>query len=147
VGDCQCSSSYGSNHEETRRPAEQRIAAARAQPTAERLHFVDLVGLVLTQGAVGSVRVAPNRLFLDLADAFPDLHITVEDLIAEGDRVVGRVTFRGTHSKDFQGMPATGKQIEMQVIDILRVEDGKIMERWGVADNLAMMQQLGAMPA
>jgi predicted ester cyclase len=60
---------------------------------------------------------------------------------------VGRVTFRGTHSKDFQGMPATGKQIEMQVIDILRVEDGKIMERWGVADNLAMMQQLGAMPA
>ncbi|HEV2129855.1 MAG TPA: ester cyclase [Longimicrobiaceae bacterium] len=86
-------------------------------------------------------------LFMGLRDAFPDLQIHVEDLIAEGDKVVGRATFRGTHSGDFQGIPATGKQIEVQVIDILRIQDGKIVERWGLSDQLGLMQQLGAMPA
>ncbi len=83
-------------------------------------------------------------LFQGLADAFPDLRIVVEDLIAEGDKVVGRVTFRGTHSGDFQGIAATGKQIEIPVIDILRIRDGKIVERWGLSDQLGLMQQLGA---
>ena len=86
-------------------------------------------------------------LFMGLRDAFPDLQIHVEDLIAEGDKVVGRATFRGTHSGDFQGIPATGKQIEVQVIDILRIQDGKIVERWGLSDQLGLMQQLGAMAA
>lgn len=84
--------------------------------------------------------------FLMLAGAFPDLRATVEDLIAEGDKVVARVVFRGTHSGDFQGIPATGKQVSVKAIDILRIEDGKIVERWGLTDQVSMMQQLGAMP-
>jgi steroid delta-isomerase-like uncharacterized protein len=87
------------------------------------------------------------EFFSSLGTAFPNMEIVVEDLIAEGDRVVGRVIFRGTHSGEFQGMPPTGKQLEMQVVDIMRIEEGKIVERWGVADNLAMMQQLGMAPA
>ncbi len=85
--------------------------------------------------------------FSSIGSAFPDLQIAVEDLIAEGDKVVARAMFRGTHSADFQGIPATGKQVSMQVIDILRIENGKIVERWGLSDQMGMMQQLGVMPA
>ena len=88
-----------------------------------------------------------KRWFLSLRDSFPDLHVTVEDMIGEGDKVVTRSTFRGTHRGDFQGMPASGKQIAVEVIDILRLENGKIVERWGQSDQLGMMQQLGMAPA
>lgn len=88
-----------------------------------------------------------KELFRRLGSAFPDLQVTVEDQIAEGDKVVNRVIFRGTHSGDFQGTPATGKQIGTQVIDIMRIKDGKIVERWGQGDDLGMMQQLGMIPA
>ncbi len=84
--------------------------------------------------------------FLTLAGAFPDLRVTVEDLIAEGDKVVARALFRGTHSGDFQGIPATGKQASVQVIDILRIENGKVVERWGLSDQMGLMQQLGVAP-
>lgn len=74
---------------------------------------------------------------------FPDLETTVEDVIAEDDRVVVRATLRGTHSGEFGGIPATGRRIEIADIDIFRVRDGKIVEMWAGADRLAMMQQLG----
>ncbi len=60
---------------------------------------------------------------------------------------MARVTFQGTHSGEFQGIPATGKQVSMQVIDILRIENGKVVERWGLSDQVGMMQQLGVMPS
>ena len=85
-------------------------------------------------------------MFQELARSFPDLNIQVEELIAEGDKVVARVVFQGTHPADFQGMPATSKRIEMQVIDILRIEDGKIVERRGLGDQMGLMQQLGVAP-
>ena len=88
-----------------------------------------------------------KRWFLQIGDAFPDLRVDVQDLLAEGEKVAARVIFRGTHSGDFQGMPATGKQIDLEVIEILRIENGKIRERWGQSDKLGMMQQLGAIPA
>ena len=78
--------------------------------------------------------------------AFPDLHYTVEDLIAEGDKVVARVTMRGTLQGDFMGIPPTGKQIRWTAIAIDRFEAGKFVENWLNADNLGLLQQLGVIP-
>ncbi len=78
--------------------------------------------------------------------AFPDLHATIHDQIAEGDKVVTRKTFEATHKGDFRGVPPTGKQIDLSVIDIFRIADGKIAEHWMQADMLGMMQQLGIIP-
>jgi steroid delta-isomerase-like uncharacterized protein len=78
--------------------------------------------------------------------AFPDLHFVVEDMIAEGDKVVARVTMRGTHRGDFMGIPPTGKQVSNTGIEISRIEDGKLVETWVNRDDLSFLQQLGAIP-
>ena len=78
--------------------------------------------------------------------AFPDLQFSVEDMIAEGDKVVSRITMRGTHKGEFMGIPATGKTITVQAIDIIRFANGKAVEHWGVTDSAAMMEQLGVAP-
>jgi steroid delta-isomerase-like uncharacterized protein len=94
----------------------------------------------------------PNKqgvitLFKGYKAAFPDLTMTVEDVIAEGDRAVARVTTTGTHSSDWMGIPASGKRIEVRLIDIMKFDDtGRISEHWGVMDMLAMLQQLGVVP-
>ncbi len=87
-----------------------------------------------------------KQTFAMFRAAFPDFHMTVEDMIAEGDRVVSRVTIRGTHKGDFMGIVATGKQVTVQVIDIIRIAGGKAVERWGQLDEMGMMQQLGVVP-
>jgi steroid delta-isomerase-like uncharacterized protein len=79
--------------------------------------------------------------------AFPDLHVTVEDMIAEGDKVVVRMTMRGTQQGAFGSIPPTGKQVAVSTIDIVRIEGGKIAEEWGIDDMLGMLQQLGVVPA
>ena len=80
--------------------------------------------------------------------AFPDLHFKVEDVFASGAKVVARVTYTGTNKGAFMGMPATGKSVDVQLIDMfLFGDDGLVHEHWGVIDVLAMMQQLGAVPA
>lgn len=87
------------------------------------------------------------RFFLDLFHgAFPDATMTIEDSAAEGDKLWIRYRIRGTHQGDFLGVAATGKRIDVQGIDIVRVRDGKATEHWGVGDNLAMFQQLGVIP-
>ena len=78
-----------------------------------------------------------------LRAAFPDLHATIEDQVAEGDRVVQRVTTHGTMKGDFQGMPASGKEATWSGIHITRFADGKVVEHWGVVDQLGMLAQLG----
>jgi steroid delta-isomerase-like uncharacterized protein len=78
--------------------------------------------------------------------AFPDLHMTIEDQIAEGDKVVTRYTMRGTHQGPFMGLPPTGKQMTVSGIQIERVVQGQIVEHWRKSDDLGMMQQLGAAP-
>ena len=79
--------------------------------------------------------------------AFPDLRFDAEDVLASGDKVVARVRVTGTHQGEFMGMPATGKSIDAQAIDIVRFgDDGLAHEHWGVFDTMAMMQQLGAVP-
>jgi predicted ester cyclase len=78
--------------------------------------------------------------------AFPDIHETTEDVIAEGDKVATRGYFRGTHSGEFMNIPATGKQVTVSYIDIWRVENGKLVENWVQMDLYGMMQQLGVVP-
>ncbi len=82
-----------------------------------------------------------------LRKAFPDLHFTVEDQIAEGDMVVTRWTARGTHKGQFQDVPATGREIRLVGTDIDRMTDGKVVECWAHVDELGLMQQLGAIGA
>jgi steroid delta-isomerase-like uncharacterized protein len=79
--------------------------------------------------------------------AFPDLRLDVQDVFASGSKVVARVKYTGTNRGDFMGMPATGKHVDVQLIDMfLFGDDGLVREHWGVMDALAMMQQLGAVP-
>jgi steroid delta-isomerase-like uncharacterized protein len=84
-----------------------------------------------------------KAFFAMLRAAFPDLRATVEDQFAEGDRVVQRVTTRGTMRGAFQGMPASGKEATWSGIHITRYADGKVVEHWGVVDQLGMLAQLG----
>jgi predicted ester cyclase len=78
--------------------------------------------------------------------AFDGFRAEILDQIAEGDRVVTRKVFRGTHSGTFQGIEPTGADVEIHVIDIVRVADGRIVEHWNVVDRLGLLAQLGALP-
>ncbi len=79
--------------------------------------------------------------------AFPDLRMDAQDVIESGDKVVARVRATGTNQGDFMGMEATGKRIDVQLIDIMRFgDDGLMHDHWGVMDSLTMMQQLGIVP-
>ncbi len=81
-----------------------------------------------------------------LHSAFPDFHITIEDMIAGGDKVVTRMLFHGTHQGSFFGIPPTGKHVEWGAIRIYRIAEGKLVETWAMQDRLGLMQQLGAVP-
>jgi steroid delta-isomerase-like uncharacterized protein len=89
-----------------------------------------------------------GRMWLStFADAYPDAEFRIDDMIAEGDRVVTRKTFSGTHTGDFGGIPATGKRVTLQYVDIMCVREGKIVEHWLSMDQLSWLQQLGIVPA
>lgn len=88
-----------------------------------------------------------KQLFHMYRAAFPDLRMDVQDVLVSGDKAVARVRATGTHEGDFLGMAATGRSVDVQLIDITRFgDDGLAREHWGVFDALAMMQQLGAFP-
>ena len=78
--------------------------------------------------------------------AFPNMQVTLEEELAEDDKVITRGYFTGTHQGDFQGIPPTGKQIKVKYIDVWRVTNGKLVENWVQMDQLGLMQQLGVMP-
>jgi len=78
--------------------------------------------------------------------AFPDLRFTIEDLAAEGDKVIARFTMSATHRGELWGIPPTGKQLTLTAMEIYRIAEGKIDEQWVILDALGMMQQLGAIP-
>jgi C-1 hydroxylase len=78
--------------------------------------------------------------------AFPDLRWEINDIVAEGDRVVTRMTAHGTHKGNYLGLEGTGNQINCSVLGIARFAKGKIVEHWGVTDELAMMSQIGLLP-
>jgi predicted ester cyclase len=90
---------------------------------------------------------ALKQVWVVLLRAFPDLHLTVEDLIGEGDKVVARIVVTGTHLGEYMGMEPTGKSIAYDEIFIFRFDNGRVVETWGVVDVFSQMKQLGVIPA
>ena len=90
---------------------------------------------------------ALKQVWAMLLRIYPDIHLTVEDLIAEGDKVVGRTTVTGTHQGEFMGVAPTGKSVTYNEIFIFRFADGRVVETWGVVDVYAQMKQIGVIPA
>jgi steroid delta-isomerase-like uncharacterized protein len=88
-----------------------------------------------------------KEVFARLHRAFPDLHVAVEDLIEEGDKVVGRNTVTGTHRGEYLGLPPSGKTVTYSEILIFRFANGRVAETWGVVDVLSQMRQLGVVSA
>ncbi len=82
--------------------------------------------------------------FAMLHKAFPDIHVTIEDMVAENDRVVVRLSGRATHLGEFAGVPPTGNAVTLSIIDILRFEGTRMVEHWGLTDRMSMLQQIGA---
>ena len=112
----------------------------------ERLHeFLapDWVAHTWTPGIPKSL-AATREVHLMHLSACPDLEYTIDDLIAEGDRVVARFTVRGTHLGPLMGFAPTGKRLEVQGISIFRIAGGKIVEHWAVSDIAGLFVQLGA---
>ncbi|MFD2090992.1 ester cyclase [Blastococcus deserti] len=103
-----------------------------------RLHFPGMPGPVDRDGHM--------ELLHAFWTAFPDWQETVDDVVAEGDRVVIRVTGRGTHEGPFQGLPPTGRHVTATGVGIARMEGGRIAETWAEYDALGLLQQLGAFP-
>jgi steroid delta-isomerase-like uncharacterized protein len=91
-------------------------------------------------------REANRILWRAFFTAFPDIVMTMDDLVVAGDRVVGRFTYRGTHLGAYYGIPATGNPIEMRSIDIWRTENGEFVEHWDELNLLDLFQQLGVIP-
>ena len=91
-------------------------------------------------------REGVKQLTTLLRSAFPDFKAALDDIVAEGDRVVIRQTWSGIHQGEFMGVPPTGKTVSFGVIDILRVAGGECQEHWGQMDSMGLMQQLGALP-
>ena len=101
---------------------------------------------ILRQGQEPGVEGYKGRVLATRA-AFPDLVCDVQDLIAEGDRIALRYTLRGRHDGDLAGIPASGERMSSDGMVFARFQDGRIVERWQVHDDLALRQQIGAFPA
>jgi steroid delta-isomerase-like uncharacterized protein len=132
------------NKELMRRYVEQSVTHGD-DAVLDELTSADYLGHM--SGVPDFDRAMHRQLLGAFREAFPDLQVTIEDLIAEGDRVVSRSTYRGTHLGMFQGIPPTGRTFTIGGIDISRVVDGKVVEDWMVLDMLGMLQQLGVIPA
>ncbi len=91
-------------------------------------------------------REGHKQILAAFRSAFPDLHVTTEDMVAEGDKVVTRWTAHGTHQGELLGIAPTGREVRIKGIDVLRIAEGRIVERWAQFNDLEVMQQLGAVP-
>ena len=111
----------------------------------DELNAPDFVNLSAPPG-VPTDREGGKMFLTAFANAFPDSQIAVDDMIAEGDRVVTKKTMTGTHIGEFNGIPPTGKRVAIQYVDILRLRDGQIIEHWLSMDQLSFLQQLGVIP-
>jgi predicted ester cyclase len=97
-------------------------------------------------GIVPPTAEGVKRSIAFLRGAFPDMKLTIDEIIASRDKTWARITGRGTHQGPFMGIPPTGKSIVVTVMDVCRFENGQIVEHWGVADQLSVMAQIGALP-
>ena len=115
-------------------------------------HNPDLVGDFVAEeyrnhnAFVADGREANRQFWTAFFAALPDLSATMEDLVISGDRVVGRFVYRGTHTGEFMGIPASDKPVEMRSIDIWRVQNAMFVEHWDELNLLQLFQQMGALP-
>ena len=132
------------NKRVVRRFVEEYQTAAKQESFAELLH-PDVVDRSRPPGiAEGADGV--RQQFEAFRAAFPDFHAVIHDQIAEGDKVVTRKVLHGTHRGELMGIAPTGRLVQTEVIDIVRIEGGQIVEHWNVVDRLGLLQQLGALP-
>ena len=110
----------------------------------QKLHVIDEVfaATVLLNGQQVA-RDAINQLVIARRASFPDIQVTVEDQVAEGDKVSTRRSWQATHQGTYRGIAGTGKRVTWRQISIVRLADGKIVEDWPVSDELSILQQLG----
>jgi steroid delta-isomerase-like uncharacterized protein len=125
-------------------PAEENKALVRREQEELWNHTGNLdaaVELFAAEQAEGARQEAA-----DFRQGFPDVVSTIEDLIAEGNKVVARWRSHATHQGEYMGIPPSGKEVEFTGISVYRIEAGKIAESWNVEDQLGLMQQIGAIP-
>jgi steroid delta-isomerase-like uncharacterized protein len=122
------------------------VIAGGNMALTEELVAPNYVNYSLPPGAPPGVE-GLTLLLAMLRAGVPDIQFPIEDLIAEGDKVVARYTVQGTHRGDFQGIPPTGKQIALRGLAYYRLEGGKIAEDEPIVDQFSLLQQLGALPA
>jgi predicted ester cyclase len=133
------------NKQVVRRFVDEYQTAADERTFAELLHpeVVDRSRPAgIAEGAEGV-----RQQFEAFRAAFPDFRAVIHDQIAEGDKVVTRKVFHGTHRGELMGIAPTGREVQIEVIDIVRLEGGQIVEHWNVVDRLGLLQQLGALDA
>jgi predicted ester cyclase len=133
------------NKQVVRRFVDEYQTAADERTFAELLHpeVVDSSRPAgIAEGAEGV-----RQQFEAFRAAFPDFRAVIHDQIAEGDKVVTRKVFHGTHRGELMGIAPTGREVQIEVIDIVRLEGGQIVEHWNVVDRLGLLQQLGALDA
>jgi len=133
--------------EHRKSPVERWVAAINNDDLAAlagivAMAFVDHHPL---PGQAGGL-VGLKQMYATLRTAFPDWQIVVEGMLVEGDTVAVHSTWRGTHQGEFLSIPPTGAQFTVPAMDVLRIADDKIVERWGVVDLFGMVQQLGILP-
>lgn len=124
----------------------EEVQNQRNWATYDELNDPSFVNLSSPPG-VPSDREGGKAYLGGFLGAFPDGHFTIDDMIAEGDQVVTKKTLTGTHSEPLGDLPATGRSVSLQFVDIMRVRDGRIVEHWLSMDQLSFMQQLGVIPA
>ena len=125
------------------------LAVLRMVESGFAEHGEDDLRALLADDFVEHVPFMPGRPWeriQHLRAAFPDLRMTVNDLMIDGDRAVWRWTFSATHRGEFAGVPATGRHVEYDGVSIERVRDGRIAERWDFPDLLTALTQIGAIP-
>ncbi|MEX1253888.1 MAG: ester cyclase [Dehalococcoidia bacterium] len=128
------------------RRMEDEIFNKRRLAAVDEFIAPDYVLRTAAEGAPSGRDAVRDSIAAYLA-GFPDLRISVDELVAEDDRVVGCFTFTGTHDGDLFGMPPTGLRISVRQIAIYRIRDGRVVEEWEVSDQLGLMQQVGAIPS
>lgn len=97
-------------------------------------------------GIEGTGPEVPKQFFSMIVAAFPDMHMELLDMAVDGDKIWWRFRMTGTNTGEFMGMPPTGKKIDIEGIDVLRMEGERAAEHWGVTDQMKMLQQLGLVP-
>ena len=120
-------------------------AGADIDAAVDRFMAEDFVEHEAVPG-MGATRETPREMFKMMHTGFPDFRTVVHDVLQDGDKVVVRATFTGTHQGEFMGVPASGNPVEIEVIDILQFRGDQAVAHWGVMDMAAALEQMGASP-